>query len=212
MKIALKKATIVILASSFNPSIVTKDWLIREGIVQEDAIKFANVPTFSLFESESFVITVTPDRFEVVLKIAKPVDYRTHDLDSLASVAKTFVEKLPHTPYNAVGLNYIWLAEAEGDENISSILKEKFISDKERFSRLFPEKNYGVGSIIYFQHDGFKVKLAIEPYLETMKHITNNFNYQANTSDYKEIMKKIEMVKDNWDNSKNTVNTLFKEK
>lgn len=210
MKIALNKATIVILAKEFNPSIVTKDWLSREGIVQGEAINFANVPTFSFFESDNFIITVAPDRFEVVLKIAKLVDYRTLDLESLVSVAETFTERLPHTPYKAVGINYIWKAESEGDENITSILKEKFLSDKKMFSRLCPEKDSYVGSIIYFPHDGFKVKLVIEPVLDTMKHITCNFNYNAITLSYKEVRERIEKAIENWSNSKNIVNTLLK--
>lgn len=67
-----------------------------------------------------------------------------------------------------------------------------------------------MGSIIYFPHNGFRVKLVIEPVLDTMKHVTCNFNYNAITLGYKEVQERIEKAGNNWDNCKKIVNDLFK--
>lgn len=206
MKVALRKATIVVLANLFNPSIVTRDWLKREGIVKEEPLKCANVPTLALFESNSYVLTVSPDRFEATLKIIEPVDHLIAGISSLASITKTFVEKLHHTPYRSLGINYIWSVKVEGDENVSSLLKDIFVSSKEGFLRLFPENDYQVGGIIYFPYDVFRVKLIVEP---SEGYVTCNFNYSLATSDYEKIIKNIVMAEKNWDNSRNILNALF---
>ncbi len=173
MKSLLNSATIVILAKNFNPSIVTKDWLLSRGILRETTIiNFVHLPRFSLVESENFVITIDDSRFEVKLK-----NIQTSNREGFQDIALTFAEKLPETPFTGIGLNYIWWLEVTKDKNIFEMLKEEFVSDSQRFSYLFGQE-FSVGGFIYFQYNNFKVRVTVEPSPDG-KHIQFNFNYHV---------------------------------
>lgn len=204
MKTTLKEANIVIIANSFNPSIVTKDWLINKGVIKEREQNFTNTPGFSFFQSENFSITLMPDRFQLELRRVSEVN-----LEELAPIAERFITLLPETPYTAVGTNYIWQTEAEGGEDVAKILKDIFTFNYGRFTGVFREEDVSLGSILWLHYDGFLMKLSIEPLLSTKKHILCNFNYHADISGVSELKNRLSMFTDTFKHSKEIVDKLF---
>lgn len=182
MKATLKGANVVIIASSFNPSIVSKDWLINKGVVKELPKNFTHTPGFSFFESENFKITLLPDRFQLELKKIDELN-----LKELAPIAERFVTSLPETPYTAVGTNYLWQAEAEAGEDIDKILKEIITFNWERSKSVFREEDTSLGGTVWLNHNGFLMRLSIVPDLERKKYILCDFNYHANIVGVEEL-------------------------
>jgi len=102
-------ANIVILASNYNPSIVSKEWLYQKGIFTETVRNFVHTPVFALVESEGFGLVVDEERLQITVRKV------TQDsLNASASIAEKFVSILPETPYKSIGLNYRYTFPREG--------------------------------------------------------------------------------------------------
>jgi hypothetical protein len=99
----LNRASIVILAQSHNPSIISPDWVRSKLSINEKEQNFVHTPPFSLFDSASFLLTVDTDRWELVPKILDDV----HIL-ICGQAASSYFRVLSHIPYKRLGLNYIW--------------------------------------------------------------------------------------------------------
>ena len=93
----------VATANNVNPSIVTERWLMRHGIVADGDFDGASVytPPFVKVRTRGFELIVLEDRIQIG---------PSSEADS-AGAFQSFVrliETLPHTPYQAVGLNFVW--------------------------------------------------------------------------------------------------------
>jgi hypothetical protein len=93
----------IVLLGKFNPAIFTPAWFAKVGIINEDELKSAVTqvvhPEVSQFYIERFRLEVVPTRF-VILTKSEPF------LPILEDVLTLFEQRLPHTPTNAVGINY----------------------------------------------------------------------------------------------------------
>lgn len=208
MKVILTGANIVILASSFNPSIVSKEWLIRKGIAKDTPKNFTHTPVFSFFESDNFSITLVPDRFQ--LEVRKINDA---NLKQLVPMAEKFASSLPETPYTAIGVNYLWQAEFETKEVINKILKGIFTFNWDKTKNIFKEQDVSLGSIVWLNYAGFLMKLSILPSLETKKcYILCDFNYHANITGEVELKEMLSKSSDTFKHSNEIVNELLVEK
>jgi len=123
VKVDIKSASIVILAGSFNPSIATKDWLHQQNVIKDPPVNFVNTPVFSAFETSAIRLIVDPSRFQLT---ARTPDEPT--LDRCALIASTYVEKLPHTPYKALGFNYVFGVSDSPDEDAVGGLRNRLVS------------------------------------------------------------------------------------
>ena len=75
MKVVQTQASIVLLANSHNPTIVTNEWLTRKEVLTESPEDFTHTPLFSSVETTSFVLYVDPQRLRL--------DVKTFNHDSL---------------------------------------------------------------------------------------------------------------------------------
>lgn len=172
MKITLSVANIVVLAKRHNPGIPSKDWLKSKRIIKEVPMNFVNTPVFSMLETKNFVLTVDEKRLQISAK--KPSN---KNLKQIVDMAQVYVKALPETPYNALGLNFIWTAIPATEENGFKFLKKLFVADEKKLSNFLPSTDYYVGSNIYYSYSDFRVTLKIEPLLKSKGHISLNFNY-----------------------------------
>jgi hypothetical protein len=92
----------IVLVGSFNPAIFQPEWFVRQGLFSDTESSTAEIkvvhPQICQFETESFIVQVTNERFSAFSKpnvTAEPL----RDL-----VMGTFVI-LEHTPVTAMGLN-----------------------------------------------------------------------------------------------------------
>ena len=99
----LHRVSVVILAQSHNPTIISPDWVRSTLSINEKEQNFVHTPPFSLFDSASFFLTVDTDRWELVPKILDDA----HIL-LCGQITGAYFQALSHIPYKKLGLNYIW--------------------------------------------------------------------------------------------------------
>jgi len=167
MEAKLRRADIVIIASAHNPSIIAPQWLKDNSLISEEPRHFVHTPDFSLFESESFSLVVDHQRLQIT---AKKQDRGS--LRSLAGIASNYVKILPHIPYRAVGLNFVWSIEIDEGERLPKIVLNINKSD---LMSVFESHEVDYGGIIYARKEPYMLKLVIEP--QGKNTIVHNFNY-----------------------------------
>jgi hypothetical protein len=93
----------IVLRGFFNPSIFQPFWMVRQGLISEEAAESAKVsvihPEISNFAIEpDFILNVQTDRFQISTATAPLV--RVSDL-----CTRIFGEILSHTPISQLGIN-----------------------------------------------------------------------------------------------------------
>lgn len=173
-------ASIIILASNYNPSIVSKEWLYKKGIFTETAGNFVHTPVFALVESENFSLMVDEQRFQLTVKKV------TQDNLSISNdIAQRFVDILPETPYKAVGLNYQYtLPRARCD--LGTILS----ANDAKLSELF-SSTYEIGATVVFEFQKFIVTFAVAPTLGKEQQIRMSFNFHSDTANMAEVKERL---------------------
>jgi hypothetical protein len=169
-------ANIVILASNYNPSIVSKEWLYQKGILTWPVTNFVHTPVLSLLESEQFSLVVDEQRLQLALKKT------TEDgLTSLASIAERFVKALPETPYRGVGINYLYTV-ARDRCSLNAVLSPNI----EKLRGLFAS-TYEIGVMVLFQFERFVVNLTVSPPLPVEQQVRISFNFHSDVSNISEV-------------------------
>ena len=173
-------ANIVILASNYNPSIVSKEWLYQKGIFTETVRNFVHTPVFALVESEDFSLVVDEERLQIIVRKV------TQDsLNALASIAEKFVDILPETPYKGIGLNYRYTFPREGYD-LHTILSPNDAKLSELLS-----STYEVGATAVFEFEKFIVTLTVLPSLVKEPQIRMRFNFHSNTANVGEVKERL---------------------
>ena len=100
-------ANVVIAGTNFNPSVFSQLWLLQNGIVNEDEFDTGSAFT-------DFVVQVQTKRFallalpqQITLTPRDPVGAGTLVCDRLQRI----IRLLPHTPFAAVGMNFVWASK-----------------------------------------------------------------------------------------------------
>jgi len=162
----LIRADIVILADAHNPSILSPDWLRENCGIQEEPEQVVYTPDFSLFDSESVQITADQVRVQIISKVLD-----NEALIRTAEIASRYVNALPHIPYAAVGLNYVWRWQGPHQKQPQVAL---FISDKAIPSHL-DIYDITCGGILYGTAPDHRMRVQIE--ILTLTRVTFNFNF-----------------------------------
>jgi hypothetical protein len=115
---SLATANIVVLARSFNPSIISKEWLYNKNIIKDSIKNFVHTPVLSFVETDILSLVVESERAQISLK-----NTSTENIEALAKITEKLVSILPETPYVSVGFNYDFLLRKEVD-NIRRELDE----------------------------------------------------------------------------------------
>lgn len=173
-------ANIVILASNYNPSIVSKEWLYQKGIFTESVDNFVHTPVLSLVENQNFGLAVDEQRLQLVIKRV------TQDnLANSNAMARSFVDVLPETPYKAVGLNFRYTL-TEKDYSLRDLLAPKPTKLKALFS-----PDYQLGAMIVFTFEKFVATFTATPSLTKEQPIKISFNFHANVAKIEEVRARV---------------------
>jgi len=174
---ALRGANIVILAKNYNPSIVTKDWLDRKGIIKKDAvINFVHTPPFSLVETDDFSLVVDLDRLQISVK-----KINSENIEKLPKLIEDYTNNLPETPYETIGFNFSY--GIPGERSIQDIL----CLDKERIANIYPD-DYRLGMTIHTKFRDFLVRVNVQP---SNGELIADFNFQFKLNNSEEIKTKL---------------------
>lgn len=120
---------VVVVAKNFNVAILNLVWLHKNGIFTEEELQGATcLPVTVEIRSDIFRFSIVPDRLQFSVK---PGNISVKDL--ISSKAGKIISLLPHTPFVAAGLNFIYHV-TPGDGDIHSLTRALFCNEK---SRLF---------------------------------------------------------------------------
>ena len=173
-------ANIVIIASNYNPSIVSKEWLYQKKIFTEPVGNFVHTPPFSLVENENFHLTIDEARFQIAVK-----KVTVDSLNAMASMAETFVKILSETPYKAVGFNYHYDVPREKCD-LDTILSP----DNERIRELLSSE-FDVGATLRFKVEDFTTILTIQPSFGKQRQSRVSFNFHSDIASVTELRKRL---------------------
>lgn len=102
----------VVAVGHFNPAIVTPPWLSAEGLLNAGQAEIDQIigPTGMAmrFRMEGFIWSVGLDRF--TLDAENPAEMA----EAPAGLMRGILERLPHTPLRAIGLNFAYEPDGEG--------------------------------------------------------------------------------------------------
>jgi hypothetical protein len=174
-------ANIVITASNFNPSIITKDWLYQNNILAEPLTNFINTPVFSNSETNEFQMIVAEDRLQLTLKQVTQASMRV----ALGKLTK-IVDLLPETPYKAVGYNFGYRFSKD-ECNIEFL----FSPNRDHIAKLM-SKEYELGANILFPFEGFIVTFSVSPMARERRDREVRFNYHSNVRSSTEIKTRLD--------------------
>jgi len=154
-------AGIVLTAQSFNPSIFTETWLDKNGILAASSLEGMRVfsPDVAQFQTKECQILVTPPKMQITFQIHNVEG----EFEVQRNIAIRTVELLPHTPYQALGLNFDFFVSFPDEKNFNAYnrallgtgdyqLLQEFFSADVKFGRYF-SKDYGAA----------RLKLNIKP-------------------------------------------------
>ena len=143
-------AGIVLTAQSFNPSIFTETWLANNNIISPDKLTGMRVfsPEVAQFQTDEIQVLVMPPKMQITFSIHDI----TENFDLPCKVAVRTVELLPHTPYQALGLNFDYFVAQPVGQNFNAYnrtllgqgdyhLLQEFSTEDSRFGRYF-SKDY----------------------------------------------------------------------
>lgn len=140
---------IILTAQSFNPSIFTETWLQTNGVL--DTSKLVGVRVFSAevsqFQTSEVQVVVVPPQLQITFSD------KAADVELPRSIAARVVELLPHTPYQAMGINFTYYVSQPAEQEFVAYdrallgtgeyaLLHEFSAADARFGRYF-SKGFG---------------------------------------------------------------------
>ena len=183
----------IVIAGSFNPTIIQPSFLRRYKILPEQEIAASEIEDDKNQDSkaqmgvvvprllisgaqtilvfQNLVFEVTRDRFQVTLKIGSDPIIATDSIKKLFTV-------LVHTPVTAIGFNFIahWRTSGGKDR-----LNKLFTGDPSKFSKVFGSK-VSAGGRVRFEYLNSKVLLETEPSAQMEDGVFLNFNFHFDLS------------------------------
>lgn len=178
MEFRLTQTNIVVLAKNHNPTIVSKEWLIQNKIIEDQILNFSHVPVFSLIETDNFNLVVDPDRLQLSIKKISPANLKT-----LPQIILKYINQLPETPYTAIGFNYSYNIEID-----QKSLKNALLINEKKLIETF-SKNYSLGVIVKFLWMGFTMTTTFRPI--NNREIRGDFNFHFASNKKAAITKKL---------------------
>jgi len=160
MKVKLAEQTVVVVANDVNISIFKPWWLIANGIVQESEVISDNVvisPVAIHIPTVGFELGIFPNRIQMVF-------YPNSDniQESINRIMGQIIQKLPHTPYTGIGLNYNYLLSLE-KSNFYSWTKKNLSSDFTNSITIDDNSKPKYGSYLSFDFLDGRLKLDVKP-------------------------------------------------
>ena len=161
----------VILASVFNPSVFRETWL-----VERDILAAADILPGFLFSEQAvhvptarYTLTVIPQQLQfapAARDVAREI---------VPAVVGQIVRGLPHTPLTAVGLNFIWRIDPEGDA-LPALTRRLFLPAQFPLAADFTAEDARFGVYCSKNVHECRLRLDIKPAVDGKIQLGFNFN------------------------------------
>jgi len=186
--IKCSQITVVFIANSFNLPIFQQVWLLNNGIVTQDEFDSGTnffTPAAVSVQTSEFELLITHERIQLVIN-----SNFDNSSDLISRVMGGIANKLPHTPYKAVGLNYNYIIEPSSPDSFAAKCKDIFVCSDNPLGEYFGSDDSRFG--LYLSTDVFDARLRLD--LKPIRLNNNNndalrlsFNANSNTSDVESI-------------------------
>jgi hypothetical protein len=213
MERILNSRNVLIAANAFNPSVIRESFLMKQGVLHSEgnlepgfvfSDQIVNVPT------KKFTLIVVPQQLQLVL--VERAD--AHEL--VKSIVPSIIKALPHTPYTAIGLNFVWLIVPE--EPLDVATRRLFSASGSVFGDAFdtPDSCFGffaskdIGAV-RLRADVKPVRVEVEANADKSKHemIQCAFNFHVDLTT-ETAVEKITALCDRWQEFDSLSEELFK--
>ena len=197
---------IIITAQTFNPSIFTETWLSQNHII--DANDLIGLRVFSAemaqFQTSDMRVLVIPPKMQITF----PIPEVEGDFESPKEVAARTVELLPHTPYQALGLNFDFFATQPADQNFSDYDRTLLGSGDYQLLREFSSSDSRFGRYFSKDYEEARLKLNIKPVKKVdpgnqeILQFSFNFHYEVSQLDSDDRVEKLIQLIGTWNSLK----------
>jgi hypothetical protein len=152
-------AVLVVTAKSFNPSIFTQLWLSKEDLVADKDFVGASLATEAVAQHDlaNMQLLVVPSRLQVTLK---PGDEASSEAGK--TLVDGIVKKLPHTPFQALGMNLDYLVTFDA-QSFAQVNRAMFLAQSGPFVKAFVDGNSLFGGYFSRNINGIRMKVDIKP-------------------------------------------------
>lgn len=152
-------SNVVITANQFNPSIVTQAWLVKQGIASLEEFESSCIQAegVSQINTKQYQLVIVPMMLQFVMKPGVEDEGKL-----IQSKVGTIIERLPHTPYQALGLNFNWHDTREGAD-IAKWTRGLFFESGRAPFTLFDVPDARFGVYLSKDFEGFRLKVQIAP-------------------------------------------------
>jgi len=200
MGVSLAVGNVVLTAEQFNPTIISQIWLARIGLVPEDGFRDGCIfsPHVAQVRTREFELLVIPQLAQFVPSVEQGQQQRVI-VDKLGLL----VERLPETPYRALGFNITWHLQPE-KSSIEEFTRRLFRVPDGPVHKFFDDTKDRFGSYLSKDSLGFRLKLmalpVVVPSPEQQRHLVAfNFNYHFDISDQGDSVTSIVSMLPRWD-------------
>jgi len=154
-------AGIVLTAQSFNPSIFTETWLDKNGIVAASRLEGIRVfsPEVAQFQTKECQILVIPPKMQIRFQVHGVEG----DFGLQRNIAIRTIELLPHTPYQALGLNFDFFVSCPDEENFNAYDRALLGTGDYQLLQEFSSADAKFGRYFSKDHGAARLKLDIKP-------------------------------------------------
>lgn len=210
MEASLKTANVVIAAKQFNPTIFDQIWLLDNGIATREELQgenaFVLTAPFVQFCAPSFVLVVLPDQLQFT---PDPVDEGAGQL--VVEKVGRIVTLLPHTPFVAAGLNFVWHLSLDAAA-FGEFSKSLFFRENPLYSA-FQEDDARYGGYLSKSTLGTRLNLDVRPVRTAApdgpEAIQFAFNFNLDLPRGQAAVEQITALLRRWDEARNQSASLI---
>lgn len=201
MNIQLAGANVIIAARQFNPSVFSQMWLVRNELLAEEDFGpgYLYSEAFVQMATPHFLLLVVPSQLQFT-----PGEQTEHQQALIQEKVGRIIERLPHTPYVAVGLNFVWHLSDER-RRIEQLSRELFFKEGSDIYRRFDAADAKFGAYLSRDFGGCRLKLDIKPIaLEESdrgdaQRLQFAFNFHRDLTDGEQSVQRIQEMLGRWD-------------
>lgn len=209
MSTELVEASVVLVARQFNPSVFSQLWLVRHGLVGEDAFRDGCIFSDALAQvnTEDFNLLVVPPRAQFIANVSAGAQQRLI-VDKMGQLVKA----LPETPYRAVGINMKWHITGDGAAIAEMSRRIAFVPTSPVHS-MFDAPDARFGSILSKHSFGCRLNLTVKPEVadgEDSEFLVFAFNYHQDIRPEDEAIPIIVETLGQWDNAREEAATIVR--
>jgi hypothetical protein len=195
-------AGIVLTAQSFNPSIFTETWLVGNKLLAAENFVGPRVfsPELSQFQTAEMQVLVVPPTMQLTFGLQGE---KTNP-NLPCQLAGRVVELLPHTPYQALGLNFEYFVAPPNGKDFESYDRALLGTGNYRLLQEFADSDARFGRYFSKQHGKARLHLDIKPVKagpanKDLLQFSFNFHHDVSAISSLERAKEIQQLLGNWD-------------